>query len=162
MEITKGGGERLLERLKRTNASMYKGVCVSGFKNFFSLMGSNTTTGHSSVIFTIECQVNMMLQLLKPLFDELADGRRVGPPPTLVVRKEAEDEFNRKLRTECAKKVWEQDFEKGKSSWYVDQESGKCTALYPWSQVSLFSDATCGITLKGCRYITGGIRVGLQ
>ncbi|KAJ1555364.1 hypothetical protein HK405_002298, partial [Cladochytrium tenue] len=49
----------------------YKGVFVDGFPNLFLLYGPNTNVGHTSVIFMIECQMDLVIAAL----------RRILPPP---------------------------------------------------------------------------------
>ncbi|KAL3462337.1 hypothetical protein BJX64DRAFT_288460 [Aspergillus heterothallicus] len=49
----------------------YYGTCVSSFPNFFILNGPNTATGHTSVIFTVECQINFTLKVLDPILRPL-------------------------------------------------------------------------------------------
>jgi hypothetical protein len=110
---------------------------VSGFPNFFWLLGPNTSNGHSSVIFTAECQITLALELIRPLLSKLtaAGADKAGAGPTVEVTADAEDEYYAKLRAEMKKKLWEQE---GVRSWYgVEQEDGTqlCTAVYPWSQV---------------------------
>lgn len=103
---------------------------VNSFPNFFICMGPNTVTGHSSVIFTAECQIDMILRLIKPI---LALTRRVEllatPAPTVEVTREAEERVYTELRAEMKKKVWESQKEGG-VSWYVD-ERGLCTVSRP-------------------------------
>ncbi|KAL2830394.1 hypothetical protein BJY01DRAFT_260899 [Aspergillus pseudoustus] len=45
----------------------YYGTCVASFPNFFILNGPNTATGHTSVIFTAECQISFILKVLDPI-----------------------------------------------------------------------------------------------
>lgn len=88
-------------------------------------------SGHSSVVFTSECQITMILKLIKPILAKL-DKPLTTPAPSVVVTAAAEEAYDHKLRAEMKKKVWEKD---GGVSWYVDQATGLCTTLYPWSQV---------------------------
>lgn len=94
-------------------------------------MGPNTTTGHSSVIFTAECQVNMMLRLIKPVLEEARHGN--DQSRTIVqVTKQAESRVNKELRNQMKNMVWENQ-EAGGTSWYVD-DKGLCTTLQAFSQ----------------------------
>ncbi|KAI0288967.1 hypothetical protein BC826DRAFT_1092860 [Russula brevipes] len=45
----------------------YLGSTVPGFPNFFMMLGPNTTTGHTSVLFSEESQIPYLLQLLEPV-----------------------------------------------------------------------------------------------
>src|SRR5262245_5473615 len=56
-------------------AQAYFGTCVPSFPNFFILMGPNTVTGHLSVIYTVECQINFALRLLAPVIESLPSYR---------------------------------------------------------------------------------------
>ncbi|GAA5961710.1 hypothetical protein JCM3765_000484 [Sporobolomyces pararoseus] len=56
--------------------------------------------------------------------------------PFVQVTQEAEDEWYQSMRKEMEKLIWEPKQQDGKVSWYTDQEqNGKCTTLYPWSQI---------------------------
>lgn len=114
----------------------------------FTLMGPNSATGHSSVIYTSEAQINMILKLIKPILaltsipqslsstpsssssdvstSLLAQEDKARQPVYISVKPEAEKEFMQRLRLEMKKKVWEKD---GGKSWYVDRETGLCTTL---------------------------------
>ncbi|KAH9825645.1 L-lysine 6-monooxygenase (NADPH-requiring) [Teratosphaeria destructans] len=70
MEIQGVGGVSLNEHWERHHggaAQAYLGSCVPGFPNFFTLMGPNTVTGHHSVIYTVECQINFLVRLITPI-----------------------------------------------------------------------------------------------
>jgi hypothetical protein len=95
-------------------------------------MGPNSATGHSSVIFTSEAQITMILKLIKPILA----SPTMTKPVYISVKKEAEVAYMAKLRNQMKAKVWEKD---GGVSWYVDRATGMCTTLYPWSQVSFSS-----------------------
>lgn len=129
VEIKNGNGTLLSEHLKANKAKTYKGVCVSGFPNLFLLLGAGL--GHTSVTFTLECQVKMVLRLISPIFIKLRRNRKAKQPlkpmPSIVVRKEAEDEYHNGVKAELRKKEWDgQD-----GSFYVDPDSGISTAAYP-------------------------------
>jgi len=48
----------------RSGLSAYLGVTVSGFPNFFMLLGPNTGLGHNSVVLMIEAQVRYVIKCL--------------------------------------------------------------------------------------------------
>ncbi|KAK4047414.1 hypothetical protein OIV83_005461 [Microbotryomycetes sp. JL201] len=122
----------LQDKMRESKVSTYRGTMVEGFPNYFWLMGPNTATGHSSVIFTSECQVTMMLKLVKPILNKISKVELQLPAPSIEVTHEAQQRYNEAVRNEMKKKVWEKD---GGVSWYVDQKTGLCTTLYPWSQI---------------------------
>ncbi|OBT75970.1 hypothetical protein VF21_05743 [Pseudogymnoascus sp. 05NY08] len=112
----------------------YFGTCVSGFPNFAIMMGPNTTTGHLSVIFTSECQVNFILRVLKPVLESLHPTRSLKslilPPQTagtVDVTIQAEVADNDWIQATANKLVWAS----GCTSWYVDKKTKKNVALYP-------------------------------
>jgi len=129
-------GESLIARLKDNGVKLYRGTVVSDFPNFFWILGPNTATGHSSVLFTSECQITLALKLVKPLLAKLtaAGANKAVAGPTVEVTAEAEDAYYASLRGAMKNRVWEKD---GGKSWYVS-EGGICTTLYPWSQVNFW------------------------
>ncbi|GAA5937635.1 flavin-containing monooxygenase [Sporobolomyces koalae] len=71
LEIKNDRGESLKDRFKSNGVRTYMTSMVESFPNFFILMGPNSVTGHSSVLFNTECTVNMMVNLLNPVFKSL-------------------------------------------------------------------------------------------
>ncbi|KAK4055872.1 hypothetical protein OIO90_003129 [Microbotryomycetes sp. JL221] len=148
----KADGVSLQERLKETNVANYQGTCVAGFPNYFWLMGPNTATGHSSVIFTSECQIEMMLTLVKPILNKIRKIELRLPAPTVEVSSEAQARYNESVRVEMKNKVWEQRAPGANWSWYVDPHTGLCTTLYPWSQVHFWWKTSWGLNKRDFRY----------
>lgn len=104
----------------REGLEAYYGITVTGFPNFFLLVGPNTGLGHNSIIFMIEAQVHYVMQCLR-----LMDRRQAA---SLEVRPEVQAYFNRDLQRRMARTVWAT----GCKSWYQD-ERGKNTTLWPGS-----------------------------
>lgn len=52
----------------------YLGTTLPGFPNLFLISGPNTVTGHNSVIFSTEVQINYIAQLLQPLLNSQLDA----------------------------------------------------------------------------------------
>ena len=73
-----------------------RGQFYSGFPNFATVYGPNTGTGHSSAIFSQECQIDMIIKrLITPVLrDEDVD--------TVAARPEAERKWMDWLRKEMA------------------------------------------------------------
>jgi cation diffusion facilitator CzcD-associated flavoprotein CzcO len=97
------------------------GTTVSGFPNFFMLMGPNTGLGHSSVVLMAESQIEHVLNALRYI-----EGRNlaaVEPTP------EAQAEFVRYVDSRMTGTVWTQG---GCSSWYLDA-TGRNSTLWPGS-----------------------------
>lgn len=114
--------------------SAYYGTCISGFPNFFVMMGPNTITGHLSVIYTIECQINFTMRIIarimKPpharrsLFSTVSGGRRAD---SVMVTASAERADNDWVQAKARNLVWST----GCTSWFVDGKTGRNTQMYP-------------------------------
>ena len=97
-------------------AEAYLGVMTAGFPNLFMLYGPNTNTGHTSIIYKLEQQFAMILQLM-----DKADGGQVS------VRADAEAEYNAEIQQRLRDTAWD----KVEASWYKDGE--KVTNNWPGS-----------------------------
>jgi hypothetical protein len=139
----------------------YYGTCVSRFPNMFILVGPNTATGHTSVIFTVECQIDFTLKVLDPILNSLYPepssssfsvlqemicflrkpfssesraGKKLAPAPDIVsVTSQAEEEESQWIDEASKQYVWTS----GCASWYL-HPSGRNTTLYPGSQVAFW------------------------
>ncbi|KAK0663726.1 Baeyer-Villiger monooxygenase [Lasiodiplodia hormozganensis] len=138
MEIRGASGESLEEHWKRYNEGSpeaYFGTMLSGFPNFFVLMGPNTVSGHLSVLYTTECQINFVNKLIAPILAALhpkAVSLRsllaLPPPDDIVeVKPEAEAKDVEWVAQATKKLVWST----GCSSWGIDERTGKNTMMYP-------------------------------
>lgn len=119
MKIVGATGREVRESWKDSGMEAYLGVSVSGFPNFFMLLGPNTGLGHTSIIFMIEAQVNYVMQAVRAV---LRQDRGA-----LDVRPEVQARFNRKLQRRLDQAVWSAG---GCKSWYLD-EFGKNRTLWP-------------------------------
>jgi cation diffusion facilitator CzcD-associated flavoprotein CzcO len=108
----------------RNGMSAYLGVTVSGFPNFFILLGPNTGLGHNSVVLMIEAQVGYVINCLK-----LMRERKVG---AMEVRAESQRHFAADIRDRMARTVWQSG---GCRSWYQDTHTGENTTLWPGSVI---------------------------
>lgn len=95
-------------------------------------MGPNTLSGHLSVIYTTECQINFTMRVIKPVLQALAASRSnlpnlVTKPDTVVVKAEAERRDNDWIQTKARQLVWAT----GCTSWFVDPASGRNFIMYP-------------------------------
>jgi cation diffusion facilitator CzcD-associated flavoprotein CzcO len=106
-------------KLSPENLEAYRGVTVSGFPNFFMLLGPNTGLGHTSVVFMIESQIQHVMSCLRILARDRAD--------TIEVSESALQQYNRALQRRLRRAVWS---EGGCDSWYLDTE-GINRALWP-------------------------------
>ncbi|KAH8723934.1 cyclohexanone 1,2-monooxygenase [Phaeosphaeriaceae sp. PMI808] len=116
-------------------AQAYFGTVIPHFPNFFVLMGPNTVTGHLSVIYTVECQINFTLRLLAPIIQSLPSYRAksyipslLAPlPATIEVRPEAAQADSAWTQREAKKLVWAS----GCTSWAIDEKTGLNNMMYP-------------------------------
>lgn len=111
----------------RNGLSAYLGVTVSGFPNFFMLLGPNTGLGHNSVVLMIEAQVRYVINCLK-----LMRKRHIS---AMEVRAESQKHFTANLRDHMARTVWQSG---GCRSWYQDTHTGENTTLWPGSVIQYF------------------------
>jgi cation diffusion facilitator CzcD-associated flavoprotein CzcO len=106
----------------RDRLSAFLGITVSGFPNFFILLGPHTGLGHNSVVLMIEAQVNYVMRCLKLMRKR---GQRV-----MEVREEAERGFMAEMRRRLPATVWESG---GCRSWYQDERTGETPVIWPGS-----------------------------
>jgi len=115
IEVIGEGGLTLKDRWS-DGAEAYLGVMTSGFPNLFILYGPNTNTGHTSIIYKLEQQFEMVRQLMAK-----ADGQ------TVKVRPDAEAQYNDEIQRRLRETAWD----KIEASWYKDGE--KVTNNWPGS-----------------------------
>ncbi|KAL0565023.1 hypothetical protein V5O48_017008 [Marasmius crinis-equi] len=121
----KGARETVKEYYdKNGGPTAYMGTTLPGFPNFFMIAGPNTTTGHTSVIFTEECQIDYMLQLIKPVIH--------GDVKAVEVTDRATNRYNDKIQNRLRKSVFVDCV-----SWYRKGSDGKVTSIFP-GMASLF------------------------
>jgi cation diffusion facilitator CzcD-associated flavoprotein CzcO len=105
--------------------SAYLGVAVSGFPNFFILLGPNTGLGHNSVVLMSEAQIGYVMDCLR-----LMRKRR---SKVMEVKPAIQQQFVEELRKRLAGTVWESG---GCRSWYQDAKTGESPVLWPGSVVA--------------------------
>ncbi|USP82605.1 cyclohexanone 1,2-monooxygenase [Curvularia clavata] len=138
MEIVGRDGMSLAQYWNKTSqgvAQAYFGTVVPQFPNFFILMGPNTVTGHLSVIYTVECQINFTLRLLDPILKSLPSYRSrslipqtLAPSPaTVEVKPEAAVADSQWTQAAAKKLVWAS----GCVNWAVDPKTGLNNMMYP-------------------------------
>lgn len=109
---------RTIEEAWRHGAVAYKGVTVSGFPNWFTLMGPNTGPGHTSVLVYTEQQIRYALQAID--FIRREDLAYVDVRPDVMAA------YNAGLQRRMRYMSWSS----GCASWYLDAD-GVNRALYP-------------------------------
>lgn len=111
-----GRGGRALDDVWRDGAVAYKGMTVSGFPNWFILMGPNTGPGHTSVLIYTEAQIAHVLGAIEKL--------RAGAK-WVDVRQDVQDRYNARIQRRMKRMVWHTC-----NSWYLSPD-GSNHALYP-------------------------------
>jgi len=127
LQITSKGGEDLLKKWKKEGPCAYMGITCHSTPNAFFILGPNTGLGHNSIVFTIECQVNWVIKVIKEMSKRNAR--------TVAIKKSAEDEYMDSILTSMKTTVWG-TYDCG--SWYADHR-GVVTALWPESLVSYYN-----------------------
>ncbi|KIJ24845.1 hypothetical protein M422DRAFT_253266 [Sphaerobolus stellatus SS14] len=102
----------------------YNNTAIHGFPNFMIIYGPNSSTGHTSVIFTIEQHVRYALQIIKPVLQ--------GEASVFDVKEDEERKYVAKIQEASKTRVFVHC-----SSWYVS-ENGWNGTLYPWSQLNFW------------------------
>ncbi len=118
-----GRGGLEIHDVWRERINAFLGITVSGFPNFFLLLGPNTGLGHNSVVLMIEAQVRYVMSCLGMM------GRR---GPVMEVRETSQQQFVERIRRKLAKTVWQAG---GCKSWYQDQRTGESPVVWPGSVV---------------------------
>ncbi len=118
-------GRLLADEWRAHGMSAYRGTTVHGFPNLFTIVGANTTLGHSSMVFVIESQVAYVVDALRTLRER--DLAAVEPS------RAAQESFNAALQRRMRRTVWSTG---GCASWYLDAH-GRNTALWPRTTVTL-------------------------
>ncbi|MDQ7907872.1 NAD(P)/FAD-dependent oxidoreductase [Phytohabitans sp. ZYX-F-186] len=119
----RGRDGRTLAEAWQGSPRAYLGTTVAGFPNLFLLLGPGTGTGHTSVVFMMECQLAYVLDALRHL-DRGGDG---AIEPTAA----AQHAFISTMDKKMAGTVWQA----GCRSWYQDS-TGRVSAIWPgytWS-----------------------------
>ncbi len=112
-----GRGGKTLDEAWKDGAVAYKGMTVSGFPNWFILMGPNTGPGHTSVLVYTEAQIEHTLQAIQHIRrDDLA---------FVDVKQEVQDAYNARIQGRMKHMVWSNC-----KSWYLNPD-GSNHALYP-------------------------------
>ncbi|MFP6607695.1 MAG: NAD(P)/FAD-dependent oxidoreductase [Myxococcota bacterium] len=112
-----GRGGKTLDEAWKDGAVAYKGMTVSGFPNWFILMGPNTGPGHTSVLVYTEAQIEHTLRAIQHIRrDDLA---------FVDVKQEVQDAYNARIQGRMKHMVWSNC-----KSWYLNPD-GSNHALYP-------------------------------
>lgn len=95
------------------------------------MMGPNTVTGHLSVIYTVECQINFTMRIIKPILKSMQSPQAVlrtrTPVDKVVVSATSQRRDNDWIQEKAKELVWAT----GCTSWFIDPKSGRNTQMYP-------------------------------
>lgn len=124
--IIKGkSGEEIRTRWKRQGGvRAYMGNMVADFPNMFMIVGPNTASGHFSIIYMAECNVNFAIRLMKPFLGKNIKG-------SIEVTEEAEKKDVDWVKSELKKCIWGNT---GEGGWYVNKDTGHNGTVYPTFQ----------------------------
>ncbi|KAI8625859.1 FAD/NAD(P)-binding domain-containing protein [Xylariaceae sp. FL1651] len=123
------------QNVSKSIPSAYLGTCLAGFPNFFIMMGPNTLSGHLSVIYTTECQVNFTMRLIHPIMKNLASAKlknsnyenSLSTVGSIMVTPEAETRDLAETQVKARRLVWAS----GCSSWFLDPATGRNFVMFP-------------------------------
>lgn len=107
-----------LEDAWKGGAQSHLGCMISGFANFFMLLGPNTGLGHNSQVYMIESQVRYVSDALKKMRD-----RDIG---SVSVKPAVQQKYVQSIQSRLKHTVWSS----GCKSWYLD-EAGNNWTLWP-------------------------------
>jgi len=116
-EIVGRGGQTLAEAWSH-GATAYKGMTVSGFPNWFILMGPNTGPGHTSVLVYTEAQIAHVISAIRLLRER---GARF-----LDIRQVVQNRYNQRIQRRMPYTAWTS----GCNSWYLSGD-GMNRSLFP-------------------------------
>jgi cation diffusion facilitator CzcD-associated flavoprotein CzcO len=110
---------RTLDDVWKGSPQAHLGTTVSGFPNFFLLLGPNTGLGHTSVVYMIESQIAHIVSALRYM--------REHGVATVEPRAEVQASYVADLDRRLNRTVWNTG---GCASWYIDQ-TGRNSTLWP-------------------------------
>ena len=114
-----GRGDNALADVWKETIESYYGITISGFPNFFMLLGPNTALGHNSVVIMIEAQVAYIMSALKQM-----KARGIG---AIDVKRDVQHAFYERIQRKLEKTQWQAG---GCHSWYQD-DGGHNIAIWP-------------------------------
>ncbi|KAF7982943.1 hypothetical protein HWV62_25246 [Athelia sp. TMB] len=76
----------------------YKTTALSSFPNFFIIFGPNAASGHTSVIFSIETVIDLVIKLVRPVLN--------GKAATVSVKPEYEKAYSKAMQEGLSNRVW--------------------------------------------------------
>ncbi|CAE6423696.1 unnamed protein product [Rhizoctonia solani] len=121
LDVTGTNGMRLQEYYDSEGGPTgFMGTTAPGFPNWVTLFGPNSATGHASVIYMEELQMNYIIKLFKPVLE--------GKASSIAPRADSTRKFNDWLQSNLKGHVWPSC-----NSWY--RQNGKITSLWPGGNI---------------------------
>ena len=121
----RGRDGRTLDETWDGSPTGYLGTVISGFPNFFMVLGPNVGNGHTSATVLIEMQVQFAIETLKRMErDGIASAD---------VRPAVQDAFNVEVQRRLQGTVWNAG---GCRSYYLDR-NGRNSTIFPGSTLEL-------------------------
>ncbi|KAJ5866093.1 hypothetical protein N7534_000646 [Penicillium rubens] len=99
----------------------YKSTAMSGFPNFFYVLGPNSGKGHTSAIYSIENYVNLVMKVIAPVIQDRCSFVEVKP--------DSEKDYNVNLHEKIAATI----FNSSCGSYFIDYKTEKNWFIYPWN-----------------------------
>ncbi|KAJ5420718.1 hypothetical protein N7465_003237 [Penicillium sp. CMV-2018d] len=99
----------------------YKSTAMSGFPNFFYVLGPNSGKGHTSAIYCIENYVNLVMKVIAPVLQDRSSF--------VEVKSDSEKEYNENLHEKIATTI----FNSSCGSYFIDHKTQKNWFIYPWN-----------------------------
>ncbi|KAF4772450.1 hypothetical protein HAV15_002030 [Penicillium sp. str.  len=110
----------------RGGIGAYKTVAINEFPNMFYLLGPNSGSGHTSVLFAMECSVNLVIKIARPILQRQAS--------IVEVRKGAEADWCGAIQTALSKTV----LTRSCSNQHTDPKNGWNFFSYPFSSLTFW------------------------
>ncbi len=114
-----GRGARTLSQVWSGSPQAHLGLSVTGYPNFFLILGPNTGLGHTSIIYIIESQIEHIVSAICYM--------REHGLATVEPRAEAQAAFIADVDRRMKTTVWNAG---GCASWYIDK-TGRNSTLWP-------------------------------
>ncbi|PHH90450.1 hypothetical protein CDD83_3625 [Cordyceps sp. RAO-2017] len=127
VEVIGRGGQTAEEHWQKMGGpGAYNTTLLSGFPNFFMVLGPNTLSGHTSAFMAVENSVNYSLRVMEPVLKGVADA--------VDVKHDAELDYVDDMQKASKRTVF---MSGGCSTWYTqtkDGEKPRNAMVYPYSQ----------------------------
>ncbi|KAK5790633.1 hypothetical protein VI817_007920 [Penicillium citrinum] len=110
----------------------YKTIAVNEFPNMFYLLGPNSGSGHTSVLFAIECSIDLVIKVARPVLKNQATA--------VEVCKEAETGWCDTIQSALSKTVLGRTCSNHETQQYIDPKTGWNFFSYPFSSLKFWAD----------------------